>query len=444
MKLDYSHKTILNIAIPIILASLIEHAIGLIDTSLMSSLSKEELGGAGLGVHSYFFLFMMCFGLTSGIQIILARKFGEIDYKGIGRYFYNSSFIILIYCIFAFLIAFFFSRSILSWVIEDQLVLDNIIIYLQARSFGIFFTAMSALYNAFYIATNRTYIITITSIFVLGTNWFLDIALIHGNFGFPAMHVEGAAIASAIASGVGFLILIINNFILKDHKKYNLFKLRKIDKKIIKETIAIASPLMAQFFLSFLGWTFFFFAIEKMGSIALSASTLLRSLYLIILLPIIALGSTTNTLASNLIAQGKSNELSSLLKNALSISVPIGFIFCLIGVLFPEEILSKVTNESYLIEASKTSLQVIATSIVFFSISNIFFNLLIGTGDTKKTLLIEVTTLIIYIIPVYLFAIIYEFSLPVVWTTEHIYFIIMGGLAFYTFSKKKFVIREFK
>jgi Na+-driven multidrug efflux pump len=71
----------------------------------------------------------------------------------------------------------------------------------------------------------------------------------------------------------------------------------------------------------------------------------------------------------------------------------------------------------------------------FFCIAFILFNGVAGTGNTKVSLLIEATTISIYLAAAYFIAIELEASLPVVWCSEFIYFGLLGLFSLWYLKK---------
>lgn len=81
MPLNTSNKSILFIALPIILGSAAQQIIGLSDSIFLYHYS--ELDFASIGLMSVFYLIIAStgYGFSKGGQIIIARRMGEGDIK---------------------------------------------------------------------------------------------------------------------------------------------------------------------------------------------------------------------------------------------------------------------------------------------------------------------------------------------------------------------------
>ena len=64
---------------------------------------------------------------------------------------------------------------------------------------------------------------------------------------------------------------------------------------------------MIQYFLAMATWFVFFIAIERLGQRELAIANIVRSIYIVMLIPVQALSTTTNSLVSNLIGAGGDN-----------------------------------------------------------------------------------------------------------------------------------------
>jgi multidrug resistance protein, MATE family len=75
------------------------------------------------------------------------------------------------------------------------------------------------------------------------------------------------------------------------------------------------------------------------------------------------------------------------------------------------------------------SYYVILSANFFFSISVILLSSVSGTGATQTALQIEVVNIVLYMVYVYIFAVVIPSSLEIVWASEILYWILMGVLS---------------
>jgi putative MATE family efflux protein len=260
-------------------------------------------------------------------------------------------------------------------------------------------------------------------------NVVLDYILIFGKFGLPEMGIKGAALASVISEIVALLYFMYYMKVKTDIRKYRLLEDFNFNLKKQARILKIAGPIMLQNFMALSTWLSFFMIIEQIGEQELAISHIIRSIYMVVMIPLFGFSSAASTLVSNLMGEKRVNEVTLLIRRIVALSVSTTAIFIPFLLLFPRQIISVYTTNLTLITGSMDLLPIICGAMLFFSIAFIVFSSVTGTGKTLVTLGIEFTSISIYLTVAYLLAIKYNKPLTIVWSTEFIYFGIMGLLA---------------
>ncbi len=425
------YDKIWKISYPIILSLIAQNAVNVTDTAFLGRVGEIELGASAIGGLFYISLFMLGFGFSIGGQILIARRNGEKNYHEIGRITDNSIYFLAALALLLFFLIWFFAPLLLKSLIRSQAILAASTDFLRFRIYGIFFAFGNVLLRAFYIGTTKTRVLTYNAIILAGANIFLDYCLIFGNFGFPEMGIKGAALASAISEAISAIFFFTYTFRMVDLKKYNLFRFGALDWRVIKNTFNISVFVMLQTFFSLGGWFIFFMIVEKMGERPLAISNIIRSIYIVLLIPIMAFGSTTNSLVSNLIGEGNSEKVVPLIKKIAGLSFMLILVLAGFFLVAPRFAISIYTNDQTLIDQTLPVLYVIMGGLTLASVANILFNAVSGTARTEIALIIETLTIGIYLVFTYWFAVKLAFPIHYVWTAEIIYFTIIGLLSYF-------------
>ena len=427
---DISYKNIWKIAFPIIISGVAQNVVNVTDTMFLGQLSNIALGAGGNAGIFYFVLVITGMGFTTGAQIIIGRRNGEQNYTQIGKVFDHCLYFIIPLGVLLFFFMKFLSPYLLEAITQSPKILVASIEYLDYRAFGILFSFINFSFIAFYVGTTKTKILMPVTFLMMLTNVFLDYVLIFGNFGFPEMGIKGAALASVISEGTALLFFIIYTYKVIDLNKFNLFRFRNFDKAIFNRILNVGSPIMLQNFLSLSSWFIFFMIIEKLGEKELAISHIIRSIYMVLMIPLFGFSSATNTLVSNIIGQGNSEKVLPLIKKIVILSLLSTSIVLLFNLFLPTQMIGFYTNDITLINEAIPTLNVISFTMFLFAVAFILFNGVSGTGNTRVSLLIEVITISIYLVATYYIAIVLESSLPIVWCSEFIYFGLLGFLSF--------------
>jgi putative MATE family efflux protein len=430
LKTSVTYKEIWLIAYPIIIGSVAQNVINITDTAFLGRVGQVELGAGAIGGIFYLVSSMLAWGFGIGTQIMIARRRGERSYHEIGRTFQHGFYFMLPLTLTLFSLMKFFSGDLLYLIIKSEAVYDSLVNYMEYRSYGIFFAGVNMLFRGLYIGIARTKVITYTTILLATVNAFLDYCLIFGNFGFPEMGIGGAALASTIAEAVAAVYFTFYTLFILDGRKYGLYARTKFDNLLYQRIIKLSSPVMLQNFISMGAWLVFFLFIEKMGELPLAVSNIVRSFYVILMIPMWGFSSATSTLVSNLIGQGRQKEVMSLVTKIAKLSGLCVLLVAIAGAIFPDAALKIYTNDPEMIRASLPALYVVNFSVVFLAIGFMFFSAVSGTGKTQISFLIEFTVIVFYLVAAYILADILRQEVYIVWMCEFFYAFLLGLLSY--------------
>lgn len=429
MKVTATYRNIWDISYPIILGSLATTVLNLTDTAYIARVGEVELGAMAIATVFYFVIVMVGIALGTGAQILIARRAGEGNVSEIGKLFDHSFILLAALALISFIIAKYLSPDFFSYLLNSEAVTKACNDFMGIRSYGILFTLATIGFRSFYIGIGTTRVITYASFLTMLLNVVLAYVMIFGKYGFPEMGIKGAALASVISELAGLIYMILFTAIKQEFKHFNLFRFADLKKSRLAAIFHLSSPLMLQNTLTIGSWFLFFVFIERMGEHELAISNIIRATYMILMTPIWGFASTTNSMVSNLIGQGKIHEVKLLVRKIINLSIIITTVIFAISFISPQWLLRITTSDLQLIEDSMGCYFIIIGAMFLFSISVILLSTVSGSGNTKAAMVIEFINIFIYMIYVYLCAVVYNLSIETVWFSEIIYWVLMGALS---------------
>jgi len=317
----------------------------------------------------------------------------------------------------------FATKYVLAFVVKSVAIQEAAMNYIYMMNYAVIPVVLGFCFNGFYTGIGKTKIITIATVCMAITNIICGYIFIFGNFGFPALGIKGAGIATAIADTVLFLVYVIHFFYYKQPKKYNAFTFQFISLKQIWSIIKLSSPIVLQNLIGIGSWWYFFLSVEKIGEHELAVSGILKSLFVFIGIPVWSLASTSNTVISNIIGQGRINDVVPALKKVLVVSVGISLSINLIIVLFPHQILSLFTNDTQIIKDTIAPFYTLMIALLFFSSGMIMNFGITGTGATFIPTIVEVFCCLFYVLYCYYFVQLKQSELYICWGCEVVYWL---------------------
>lgn len=438
----YSNRNIWRISYPIFLSLLAQNIINVTDTAFLGRVGEVELGASAMGGLYYICIFTIAFGFSIGSQIVIGRRNGERNYTAVGPVVMQGIIFLFLLAAICFGTSKFIAGDLMRLLVSSDEIWGATMEFLDWRIGGFFFSFINVMFRSFFVGITRTKVLTLNAVIMALTNVLLDYVLIFGHAGFPAMGIKGAAIASVISEAVSVIFFFIYTSLTVDRKKYGLDKLRTFDFGLLKQVLDISIFTMLQYFVSMSTFLLFFAVVEKLGKQPLAIANIVRSVYIIMFIPVNSLATATNTIVSNLMGAGKTPQVIPAIRKIALVSLGMMVFFSGILALFPYAILSVYTNDAYLIQSSVPSLYVIAVSGLICSLASIVFNGLSGTGNTRSAFVIEIGVLVIYTLYIYTIGVVYHQPVHICFTAELVYFffLLLGCIVYLRYAsweKKK-------
>lgn len=420
--MDFSYKNIWHIAFPVLVSLLLEHLINITDTAFLGHVGETELGASALAGVYYMAIYMLGFGFSIGVQILIARRNGEGRYSEIGNILSHGISFLLLLALLMFVLSRIITPVLLVKLIRSPEVYQATVTYLNWRVFGFFFSFVAISYRAFFIGITHTKTLTVNAIIMVASNIIFNYILIFGKLGIPALGIAGAAIGSSLAECVSMIFYIIYTWKNIDVKKYNLFHRFMPRIGELKQVLQVSVWTMLQCFLFPSQWFLYFTAVEHLGERSLAIANIIRSINTCFFMIIFAFADTTSSLVSNLIGENKGkDEIMGVCKRSIQLAYVIGIPFLILTGIFPSIILGIFTNNSGLITEAYPTVYVMLVSYLLAVPALIFFNAVAGTGNTFGSMRIMFVTMLAYILYVVVVVMWLKMNVAVSWTSEYVY-----------------------
>ena len=433
----YTNKEIWRVTYPIFLGLLAQNVINVTDTAFLGRVGEVALGAAAMGGLLYICVYTIAFGFSVGSQILIARRNGEGNYRAVGPIMWQGMAFSFGMAVCLLILMYFSAAPLIRLLITSDSIYGATYEFFTWRIWGFLFAFVNVMFRGLYIGITRTKVLTMNAVVMALVNVVLDYALVFGELGLPEMGVRGAALASVIAEASSLLFFLLYTYYKVDLKKYGLNRFGQFDLSMVLRILRISCFTMVQYFLAMAIWFVFFMALERLGQRQLAVANIVRSVYVVLLIPVQALSTTANTLVSNLIGAGGSSGVVTLLHKISRMSFLIMVVCVGLCVAFPGSILSVYTNEEALLVESVSALYVVCGAMLIASLANVYFNGISGTGNTQAALVLEVFVQVFYALYIIVVGMVIQAPVDVCFTTEVIYYVLMLGSSLIYLKKAK-------
>ncbi|MFZ3507984.1 MATE family efflux transporter [Vibrio harveyi] len=195
-------RRLFAIALPITLQSMMFSSRGLVDVLMLGQLGEAEIAAVGVAARATFVTTIMLLGVTTGGALLTAQYWGAGDKVGVRQSTSLTWMISMVFAAFTVVLFVLFPEPIMRLTTDSEEVIRLGADYLVISSVSMFAVACVASMAVGLRAMHQPGLSTFFSGIGILSNIFLNWVLIFGQFGFPAMGIKGAAIATVISGAI--------------------------------------------------------------------------------------------------------------------------------------------------------------------------------------------------------------------------------------------------
>ena len=375
-------RAIFLLAVPMILELVMESAFAVVDIYFVGKLGPSAVATVGLTETYLFLLYSVAMGLATAVTAIIARRTGEKNREAAAVAAMQSIYLGLL-CSLPFAVAgIFFSKELLTIMGADAWSIEHGYRYTQWMLGGnaviVLLFVINAIFRGAGDAAIAMRVLWIANII----NMALDPILIFGWGPFPAMGIEGAAVATNIGRGLGVAIQLWTLFRGGKHIRTTL---RHIywDARIVLNIVKTSLGGVGQMIVSMTSWIFLMRILADVGSDAVAGSTIALRIMMFTMMPAWGLSNAAATLVGqNLGAQQPDRAESSIWKigfinMAFLIMVAVGYY------VYNEELMGIFTKDPEVIAIGAEWLRILSYSYFVYGWWMVSVQAFNGAGDTR-------------------------------------------------------------
>lgn len=327
-------KLIWNFTIPLLIGNLFQQLYNMADTFIVGrTIGVHALASVGSTGSIIFLILGFANGLTAGLAIPLAQRYGAKNYSGVKRSFYVSILISAMVAILLTILSMLFCRQILEIMQTPVEIIDGAYDYLMVIFAGIFssmaFNLLSNIFRSIGDAKTPLYFLVIACIM----NIILDVVFIAG-FG---MGVEGAGYATVLSQIFSALACILYIW-----KKIPILRLNSKDfvaeSSDVKEHVRISFPMAFQSSIIAIGAIIIQITLNQLGATAVAAYTAAQKIDQVAILPMMSFGVTMATFVAQNYGAKKYDRIwrgvRDCIKLSLTFAISVGIILNVFSPIF--------------------------------------------------------------------------------------------------------------
>ncbi|MGN0431234.1 MAG: MATE family efflux transporter [Lachnospiraceae bacterium] len=208
---NYIIRTV-KIAWPAVLESFFVAFVGIVDSMMVSRLGEYAVAAVGLTTQPKFIGLAAFIAINVAVSALVARRRGEDDRTGAGRVLLTALILVVGLGVVVSLLCVLLADPIMQLAGSESDTHDSAAAYFRIIMGGMMFNIISLVINAAQRGSGNTKIALRTNLTSNIVNVCFNFLLIEGRLGFPALGIQGAAVATVVGTIVACAMSIISLF----------------------------------------------------------------------------------------------------------------------------------------------------------------------------------------------------------------------------------------
>ncbi len=388
-ELDYTKVGIttgvIMLAIPMMLEMMMESVFALVDLYFVGHLKESSFAiqTVGLTESVLTIMYSIAIGMSMAATAVVSRRIGEKNREKAANSGAQAILVAAILTILLSIAGVIYAKDILLLMGASE----------ESAEYGKHFTGImmgSSISIMLLFLINGVFRGAGNAAIAMKSLWVANICniilcpiLIKGWFGFPALGLTGAAIATATGRTIGVLYQLYHLFYGKGILKIKL-KHFVPDMPIIRGLVKIATPGVFQFVIASCSWIVLARLVAITGGDEGSAGyqTALR-LMMFFMLPAWGLSNAASTLVGQNLGAGKPDRAEASVMKTVWFNVIYMIVVSLIFFLMAGVLVSFFTETESVSRIAKIAMYIMATGFIFYGVGMVMLNAFNGSGDTR-------------------------------------------------------------
>ena len=430
-------SAIFLLAVPMILELVMESTFAVVDIYFVGKLGPSAVATVGLTETYLFLLYSLAMGLSMAVTAIIARRIGEKNKLDAGASAIQSVFLAVVASLPFAAAGIFFAPELLALMGADAWSLEHGYKYTQWMLGGNVVIMLLFVINAVFRGAGDAAIAMRILWIANAINIVLDPLLIFGWGPFPALGLEGAAIATNVGRGTAVLLQLWLLFQGGKHIKVLRSQI-EWNGRVIMNIIRTSLGGVGQMIIGMTSWIFLMRILADVGSDAVAGATIALRLMMFTLMPAWGLSNAAATMVGQNLGAGDPDRAESAVWKTGVYNMIFLIIVSVIFFVWNESLIGLFTNDHQVIAIGSEWLRILSFSYFVYGWWMVSVQAFNGAGDTKTPTKINFVFFWLIQIPLaYLLAIHFNWAHSGVFWAVFISETLVGLFTLWLFKKGK-------
>jgi MATE family multidrug resistance protein len=377
-----------NLAYPVVLATIAETIMQVIDTAMLGHLGALQLGAAGFAGLWIWTLFVPFTGTAQGVQAFVSRHDGANEPERCGAWIWQAIWLLVpAMSLWMIAVAFLFPKLV-GFIGPSPEMQAAAIGFGWARLPGGPAVAMNFALMSFFRGIGDTRTPLVVTLIAVAVHLVFAYGLIFGELGMPAWGVVGAGAAQSIGSWVFAALLLYCVLRRRVRERYGTLPVRlRLDD--VARFLRTSAPIGGQWVLDMTTFAIFGSIVARMGDVSMAASQAMLQLLALSFMQAVAISIACGTLVGRYLGAGDLESAERSYRSALTLGLGLTAFIALLFLSVPGALLSIFNHDPEFLALGRPLLALGAFFQVVDAVGIIAGGALRGAGDTRWPFVVQ-------------------------------------------------------
>ena len=422
---------VVSLALPVVLSSLLQRSVGIVDIFLVGGLGASSIAAVGIAQVMVFLVMSVSWGINTGATVLVAQLWGAGRREEAGQAAMQALLTAAVAAIAVMVVGNLYGVRLAEFLGADQEVRTILSAYTPVIFTCIFFTMAINVLSGIMHGAGDTRTPLSATVIVNILHVAIAYPLIYGKLGAPALGVKGAAIAIALSESMGAIFLFLRSLF----RRYVIIR-KRFERGFLRAGFQLGWPIFVDRVLQHAGSILFAKVILLYGTAVYAAHQVGLAIEAFSFMPGYGIAVAAATVVGQKLGAGRTQDAKVSAGEAYRLAVILMATMGVIFFFFPYLLMRMFTSDPEVIRYGILYMKIVAFAQIPLAMTMVLGGSLRGAGDTGFIMIATVAGMWLVRLPLsVLLAVGLQASISAVWSVMILDWVVRTGLLSWRYRK---------
>ena len=388
-------KQVISLALPVVLSSLLQRSVGIVDIFLVGGLGASSIAAVGIAQVMVFLVMSLSWGINTGATVLVAQLWGADRREEAAQAAYQALLTAVVAAGAIMVVGNLYGWRMAGFLGADAEVQQILSEYTRIIFTCIFFTIAINVLSGIMHGAGDTRTPLYATVIVNILHVAIAYPLIYGKLGAPALGVQGAAIAIALSESIGALFLFARSLL----RRYIVIR-KRFEMNVLRTGFTLGWPIFVDRVLQHAGSLLFAKVILLYGTAVYAAHQVGLAIEAFSFMPGYGIAVAAATVVGQNLGAGRTQEAKVSAGEAYRLAIVLMATMGVVFFFFPYLLMRAFTSDPEVIRYGILYMKIVAFAQIPLAMTMVLGGSLRGAGDTGFIMIATIAGMWIVRLPV--------------------------------------------